>query len=201
MTFGSTALRTHPVHEVFFFHVEPITARHRILTFYVPLFNLTLFYTNRIILWTRHNLTPISMNEIKGYIPIIDRQEWFSCILTMAVVQALDWWEITPHNPPTCLYVPLLTNCVTSGESMALDPPIMHNDVAFSFGRIVGAASLSAFSMQLICRPSDIGNVSAIIAPVNRSYARCVSSRVGLDQPGCRSASGVQYQRDPCYHI
>lgn len=64
----------------------------------------------------------------------------------------------------------MLTNCVKTGESMALDPPIMHNNVAFSFGRIVGAASLSAFFMQLICRPSDIGDVSPIIAPVERSY-------------------------------
>jgi hypothetical protein len=87
----------------------------------------------------------------------------------MAVVRALAWTDIAPDNPPTCLYVPTLTNCVTTGESMALDPPIMHNNVAFSFGRIIGAANLSAFFMQLICRPSDIGEVSPIIAPLERS--------------------------------
>jgi hypothetical protein len=53
---------------------------------------------------------------------------------------------------------------------MAFDPPITHNDVAFSFGRIVGAASVSAFTMQLICCPSDIGDVSAITAPVDKTY-------------------------------
>ena len=53
---------------------------------------------------------------------------------------------------------------------MAFNPPITHNDVAFSFGRIVGAASVSAFTMQLICCPSDIGDVSAITAPVDKSY-------------------------------
>jgi hypothetical protein len=88
----------------------------------------------------------------------------------MTVVRALAWTDIAPDNPPTCLYVPKLTNCVTTGESMALHPLIMHNNVAFSFGRIIGAASPSAFFMQLICRPSDLGDVSPIMAPVERSY-------------------------------
>ncbi len=53
---------------------------------------------------------------------------------------------------------------------MALNPPKTQNDVAFSYGRIVGGASPSAFTMQLLCRASDIDGVNAIQAPVDRTY-------------------------------
>jgi hypothetical protein len=31
----------------------------------------------------------------------------------------------------------------------------MHNNVAFWFGRIVGVASVAAFTAQMLCRASD----------------------------------------------
>jgi hypothetical protein len=53
---------------------------------------------------------------------------------------------------------------------MAFNVSIVHINVAFSFRRIVGVAPVAAFTMQLLCRASDIEGVIAIQPPVDSTY-------------------------------
>ena len=85
----------------------------------------------------------------------------------MAVVRALETPEITPHNTPTNVIVLCLTRCAGFLKSMAFNAPIVHNNVAFSFRRIVGVAPVAAFTMHLLCLASDIEGVIAIEPPVD----------------------------------
>jgi hypothetical protein len=88
----------------------------------------------------------------------------------MAVVRVLETPERTPHNPPTYELVPWLTRCAASGESMAFNVSIVHINVAFSFRRIVGVAPVAVFTMQLLCRASDIEGVIAVEPTVDIIY-------------------------------
>jgi hypothetical protein len=125
-------LRFRLVQELSFPVVEIITSIQRLLESKVVLFRITLIYSSRIILCTRHfaqlhwNLPP---PRISG--------ENTSLIFTMAVVRALETPEISPHYPPTYLFVPVLNGSVGYGESVAFEVPIVYNNVAFSFGRML----------------------------------------------------------------
>jgi hypothetical protein len=89
----------------------------------------------------------------------------------MVVVRELPWEDINRLDyPPTAIFVPLLQSFVGTGERMEFQEPIMHDNMTFPFGRIVGGASVDTFKVQLLCRANQIRGVGPIAIPVDRTY-------------------------------